>query len=64
MKKIIFILAFLVVLPMAAQKNEATLYFRDGTVIKGLAKIVPIGYIDKIKFRKKKGAKKLFYSSE
>jgi len=61
MKKIIFILVFLVILPLAAQKNKATLYFRDGTVVEGLAKITSK---KKIKFRKKKGSKKELYNYE
>jgi len=64
MKKTIFILALLFILPMAAQKNEATLYFRDGTVLEGFAKISQRAFSVKIKFRKKIGAKKIFYTSK
>ena len=56
--KIIFLLAFLVVLPLTAQKQKATLYFRDGTELKGKARITKSG---KIKFRKSQKSKKVFY---
>jgi len=61
MKKIIFILAFLVVLPMVAQKQEAVLYFKDSTVLKGLAKIT---HTKGILFRTEKGAEKTEYTFE
>ncbi|MBJ2174549.1 hypothetical protein JBL43_09890 [Aureibaculum sp. A20] len=59
MKKILIIIAFLFVMPMAGQKNEAILYFKDGTELKGLAKVTSK---KKIKFRTKKGAKKQLYN--
>jgi len=61
MKKILFILAILVVLPLAAQKQEATLYFKDSTVLKGLAKIT---HSKSILFKKNKEDKKIEYTFE
>ncbi len=61
MKKLIFILAFLVVLPLAAQKQEAILYFKDSTVLKGLAKIT---HGKSILFKKNKDDKKIEYTFE
>jgi len=61
MKKIAIIITFLFVLPMSAQKQEATLFFKDGTEQSGWAKITNS---NKIKFRKQKGAKKKVFNSK
>ncbi len=61
MKKIIYILAFLVALPMVAQKQEAILHFKDSTVLKGLAKIT---HTKGILFKKAKGEEKIEYTFE
>ena len=61
MKKILIIISLLFFLPTIAQKQKAILFFKDGTELKGRAKISPTG---KIKFRKSKGAEKQFFSSK
>ncbi|MBJ2174550.1 hypothetical protein JBL43_09895 [Aureibaculum sp. A20] len=61
MKEILIIIAFLFVMPLAAQKNVAKLYFNDGTEKTGLAKIT---YKNEIKFREENGGKKEIYNSD
>ncbi len=60
MKKKIFLAIVLISTILGAQNQKATLYFRDGTSATGLARI--IGANVKIKFRKNKNSKKIFYS--
>lgn len=57
-KDLVMILAFLVSIPAMAQKSKATLFFKDGRELKGLAKITAS---NKIKFRKEKGAEKQIF---
>jgi len=61
MKKTSIIITLLFFIPMIAQKQKAILFFKDGTELKGRAKISPTG---KIKFRKSKEAEKQFFSSK
>lgn len=62
MKKLVIIVTLLYVMPILSQNNKATLHFKDGTEISGLAKITTYG--DKIKFRKDKNSEKSTYTSE
>ncbi|HBK71633.1 MAG TPA: hypothetical protein DDZ39_08275 [Flavobacteriaceae bacterium] len=48
-------------MPLAAQKQEAILYFKDSTILKGLAKIT---HSKGIQFRTEKGEEKTEYSFE
>jgi hypothetical protein len=59
MKKILFTLTLLICLSSFSQKQKATLYFKDGTKITGLAKITGS---DRIKFRKNRKASKIKYT--
>ncbi len=64
MKKASIIIALLFFLPMIAQKQKATLYFRDGTTQTGLAKLFDLSnFGGKIKFRKDKNSNKIIYTS-
>lgn len=62
MKKITIIISLLFFLTAIAQKQKATLFLRDGTELKGLAKISAYG--NNIKFRKEKGATRTNYTSK
>lgn len=61
MKNILIIIGFLFVLSMSAQKQKATIFLKDGTQIKGFAKITGG---DQIKFRSDKKSKKKLYNYE
>ena len=62
MNKLVLIIVFLVVMPIAAQKEKAILHFNDGTSLTGMAKIITSGV--RIKFRKDKKSKYKVYTSE
>ncbi|AOW20229.1 hypothetical protein [Urechidicola croceus] len=61
MKKIVIILFLLISISSFAQKQKATLYFKDGTTKTGLAKFTT--FEEKIKFRKNRNSKKVVYDS-
>ena len=54
-----YLLLFLIGYGLSAQKTKATLTFKDGTVLEGLGKLT---MDEKIKFRKAKKEKKVWYS--
>lgn len=62
MKKLIILLIVLSSTISYSQRQKATLFFKDGTKIEGLAKITSFG--DKIKFKKNKKSEKVFYNSQ
>lgn len=62
MKKILFTLILLITLSSFSQNQKATLFFRDGTSLEGLARITNFG--DKIKFKKDKNSEKIIYNSQ
>jgi len=61
-KKVFIIISLLFFIPIVAQKQKATLYFKDGTSLKGLAKFTIFG--NEIKFRKEKGSERIIYDSQ
>ena len=60
MKRVLIIISLLFFIPTIAQKQEAILYLKDGSKLKGLAKIED----HKIKFRLNKGKKKQWYDHQ
>ncbi|MFK5880041.1 MAG: hypothetical protein QM478_11185 [Flavobacteriaceae bacterium] len=61
MRKLLLVLTLLFTIASFGQKQKATLYFRDGTILDGLAKITPF---NDIKFRENKNSKKNTYDSK
>lgn len=62
MKQLLFTLTLLITLSSFSQNQKATLFFRDGTSLEGLARITNFG--DKIKFKKDKNSEKIIYNSQ
>ncbi len=62
MKKKLLLTIVLISTILGAQSQKATLYFRDGTELKGLAKLIRGG--TEVKYRKDKKSKIIVYNSQ